>query len=284
MKSEKVAKKPITLFSICAGAFFLALSIIVIIPFYGNFIASFKPGKEIIRNGLNLSIQPEMMSLDNYVYLFSGDSAYFSWFWNSMGLTIVQVLCVLAVSSFVAYGFACYNFKGKNVLFLCVLLTMMVPFEILMLPLYQEIIALSLTDSWTGIILPGVAHASTIFFFRQYLTSIPKEIIAAARVDGATEYGIFFKIIFPVMKPAFAAMAILNGMNSWNNFLWPLLVLRSAENFTLPIGLGSLLSPYGNNYDLLITGAFFSVIPIFALFLAFQRYFLDGMTAGAVKG
>ena len=143
---------------------------------------------------------------------------------------------------------------------------------------------MKLTDSWVGIILPGLTQASTIFFFRQYLLSIPKEIMDAGRVDGSSEYGIYFRLIMPIMKPSFAAMAILNGMNSWNSFLWPLLVFRSEQNFTLPIGLRSLLTPYGNNYDLLIVGSFFSVIPLFILFLAFQRYFLDGMTAGAVKG
>lgn len=264
--------------------FFLIIGILVVIPFYANFISTFKPGKMMFQNGLNLKIEPSVMSLDGWANLFSGNNSYFTWFFNSLGLTIVQVVLVLLVSAFVGYGFSCYNFKGKNPLFLCVLLTMMVPFEILMLPLYNEIIALRLTDNWAGIILPSVANASAIFFFRQYLSSVPHAIIDAGRVDGATEYGIYFKLIMPIMKPSFAAMAILNAMNSWNNFLWPLLVFRNAKNFTLPIGLSTLITPYGSNYDLLIVGAFFSVLPLFALFLAFQRYFIDGMTAGAVKG
>src|SRR5699024_5832703 len=126
--------------------------------------------------------------------------------------------------------------------------------------------------------------AVTIFFFRQYFLGIPKELLEAGRVDGVTEYGIFFKLILPVAKPAIAAMAILNGMIVWNNFLWPLLVLRSPEKFTLPIGLNTLLTPYANNYELLIIGAIFSVIPILVLFLLFQRFFVAGMTAGALKG
>lgn len=270
--------------SVVMFLFFLILGILVIIPFYGNFIASFKPGKMLIQDGLNLNIEPDVMSLDNYVYLFTGDHDYFTWFFNSMGLTIIQVVCVLLVSAFVAYGFACYNFRFKNFLFLMVLLTMMVPFEILMLPLYVQVIDMQLSDTWAGIILPSVAHASTIFFFRQYLSSIPRAIIDAGRVDGSSEYGIYFKLVMPIMKPAFAAMAILNGMSSWNNFLWPLLVFSDDQKFTLPIGLSTLLTPYGNNYDLLIVGAFFSILPLFILFVAFQRYFLDGMTAGAVKG
>ena len=216
--------------------------------------------------------------------LFTGDHSYFTWFFNSMILTILQVALTLFVSAWVGYGFAAYNFRFKNFLFVCVLFVMMVPFEILMLPLYNQINSMNLVDSYAGIILPSIANASTIFFFRQYLSGIPKSLIDAGRIDGASEYGIFFRIILPIMKPSFAAMAILNTMNSWNNLLWPLLVLKSDTKFTLPIGLNTLLTPYGNNYDLLIVGSFFSILPIFILFLCFQKYFVDGMTAGAVKG
>lgn len=153
-----------------------------------------------------------------------------------------------------------------------------------MLPLYQEIIDLKLINSRAGAILPGLCAASTIFFFRQYMSGLPKELLDAGRIDGATEYGISIKIMMPITKPAFAAMSILCAMGSWNNMLWPLLVFRDADKFTLPIGLNTLLTPYGNNYDLLIAGSMFSILPIFVLFLCFQRYFIDGMTAGAVKG
>lgn len=220
----------------------------------------------------------------NYVMLFTDSGNYFRWFLNSVGLTVVQVILTLFISAFVAYGFSAYEFRFKNVLFVCVLLIMSVPFEMLMLPLYVQINDMHLSDNYAAIFLPFLAHASTIFFFRQYLTGMPKEIIEAGRIDGASEYGIFFKLVLPIMKPSFAAMAILNGMNCWNNFLWPLLVLRSSEKYTLPIGLNTLITPYGNNYDLLIVGSFFSILPILILFLCFQKYFIEGMTAGAVKG
>ena len=238
----------------------------------------------LIRNGLNLKLDFSTANLDNYVMLFTESGDYFKWFFNSVILTVVQVVLTLFISAFVAYGFAAYDFKFKNLLFVCVLIIMSVPFEMLMLPLYVQINDMSLADNYAAILLPFLAHASTIFFFRQYLTGIPKELIEAGRIDGASEFGIFFKLIMPIMKPSFAAMAILNGMNSWNNFLWPLLVLRSSEKYTLPIGLNTLITPYGNNYDLLIVGSFFSIIPILVLFLCFQKYFIEGMTAGAVKG
>ncbi|MEJ8304146.1 carbohydrate ABC transporter permease [Saccharibacillus sacchari] len=263
---------------------FTILCAIILIPFYAIALASFKPGEELIRYGLNLKFDLSVMSLDNYTYLFTGQHAYFTWFFNSLLLTVVQVALTLLVSATVAYGFSAYEFKGKNFLFICVLLIMMVPFEILLLPLYTLIFNLGMMNTYSAIVLPGIASAATIFFFRQYLSGIPKEIIAAGRVDGASEYGIYLRLILPIMKPSFAAMAILNGMNSWNNFLWPFMVLSDERKYTLPIGLKTLLTPYGNNYDLLIVGSFFSIIPIFILFIAFQKYFIDGMTAGAVKG
>ncbi|GIO35890.1 L-arabinose transport system permease protein AraQ [Paenibacillus antibioticophila] len=264
--------------------FFAILCILVLIPFYAVALASFKPGGDLVRNGLNLSFDLSRMSLNNYVFLFTGSHSYFTWFFNSVFLTIVQVVLTLFVSAAVAYGFSAYEFRGKNFLFICVLLIMMVPFEILLLPLYKLTNDLGLMNTYSAIVLPGIAGAATIFFFRQYLSGIPREIIAAGRVDGASEYGIYMRLILPIMKPSFAAMAILNGMNSWNNFLWPFMVLSDSNKYTLPIGLKTLLTPYGNNYDLLIVGSFFSIIPIFVLFMAFQKYFIDGMTAGAVKG
>ncbi|MCP1184675.1 carbohydrate ABC transporter permease [Paenibacillus sp. 1781tsa1] len=263
---------------------FIILFVIIMIPFYAVALSSFKPGESLVRYGLNLSLDFEIMSFDNFIFLFTGEHDYFVWFWNSMILTIIQVVLTLFVSAFVAYGFAAYDFKGKNFLFICVLLIMMVPFEILLVPLYSLINDLGMVNSYSAIILPGIANAATIFFFRQYLRSIPKEIIQSGRVDGANEYAIYFRLIMPIMKPSFAAMAILNGMNSWNNLLWPFMVLGDQSKYTLPIGLKTLLTPYGNNYDLLIVGSFFSIIPIFILFIAFQKYFIDGMTAGAVKG
>ena len=264
--------------------FFVVMTVLILIPIWALFVGSFQEGSMLIRYGLNLDLNLESASLDNWVMLFTDSGNYFRWFFNSILLAVLQVIGTLFISAFVAYGFAAYEFRFKNFFFVCVLLILSVPFEMVMLPMYTQINDMNLSNSYVAIVLPFLAHASTIFFFRQYLTGIPKEIIEAGRIDGATEYGIFFRLIIPVMKPSFAAMAILNGMNSWNNLLWPLLVLRSAEKYTLPIGLNTLVTPYGNNYDLLIVGSFFSILPILILFLCFQKYFIEGLTAGAVKG
>lgn len=263
---------------------FTALAILIILPIYVLFIASFKPGGDLLQYGLNLELNLDRWSLDNYRLLFFGKHDYWTWFINSILLTVFTVIATLLVSAFVGYGFAAYEFKGRNFLFVIVLIILSIPLEVVMLPLYKQMSVWHMMDSYGAIVLPFMAHASTIFFFRQYLLGIPKSLLEAGRIDGATEYGIFFRLIMPIMKPAFAAMAILNGMNAWNNYLWPLLVIRSADKYTLTIGLNTLINPYGDNYSLLIVGSFFSIIPIFILFICFQKYFIEGMTAGAVKG
>ena len=276
-----------TFLSILATGWFAILSIIIVFPLVAGLIASFRPGTELIRRGLSIDLDFSTMTLANYKYLF-GDNAdsqkYMMWYKNSLILTLVSVVLTLFVCYIVAYGLTMYNYKLKNFLFFLVIATMMVPFEILILPLYKEMISLKLIDTMAGVVLPGICGASTIFFFRQYMTGLPKELLDAGRIDGATEYGICFKIMLPITKPAFAAMSILCAMGAWNNVLWPMLVFRSAEKFTLPIGLNTLLTPYGNNYDVLIAGSMFGIIPVFIVFLCFQRYFIEGMTAGAVKG
>ena len=273
--------------SFFATLWFAFISFVIIFPVFSGFIASFRPGRELIRRGLSINLDIKTMSLDNYRYLFTpnADSAkYWMWFKNSMVLTIVSVVLTLLICYFIAYGLTMYDFKLKNVLFFLVIATMMVPFEILLLPLYKEMTQLKLMDTLAGVILPGLCGASTIFFFHQYMLSLPKELLDAGRIDGANEYYISVRIMMPIVKPAFSAMAILCAMGAWNNMLWPLMVFRSANKFTLTIGLNTLLTPYGNNYDVLIAGSMLAILPIFIVFLLFQRYIIDGMTAGAVKG
>ena len=273
--------------SFFATLWFALISAVIIFPVFSGFLASFRPGRELIRRGLSINLDFKTMSLYNYQYLFTpnADSAkYWKWFKNSMVLTLVTVVLTLLICYFIAYGLTMYEFPLKNFLFFLVIATMMVPFEILLLPLYKEMTQLKLMDTLAGVILPGLCGASTIFFFHQYMLSLPKELLDAGRIDGANEYYISVRIMMPIVKPAFSAMAILCAMGAWNNMLWPLMIFRSASKFTLTIGLNTLLTPYGNNYDVLIAGSMLAILPIFVVFLLFQRYIIDGMTAGAVKG
>ena len=215
---------------------FSILAVLILLPIWVLLVASFKPGEDLLQNGLNFDLHISKMNLDNYVLLFWGQHDYWRWFFNSISLTVLTVAGTLLISSFVGYGFAAYDFKGKNFFFILVLLILSIPLEVVMLPLYKQISSWKMMDSYTAIVLPFLAHASTIFFFRQYLVSIPRSLMEAGRIDGASEYGIFFRLIVPLMKPAFSAMAILNGMNAWNNYLWPLLVIRSSEKYPLTLG------------------------------------------------
>ena len=278
--------------AILMTVFFVILCILFLIPLYALVLGTFKGGAELFVSGLNLNPTPEKLHLNAWRYLFTGVMSngelsphkYFMWYRNSLGLVLVQGVLTLLLSSMVAYGIAKYNFKGRNAIFMCVLLVMMVPLEILMLPMYTQVNAMGLRNSYAGVMLPFLVNMSSVFFFRQFLSGIPYEMIEAARVDGCTEYGIFFKIIMPVMKPAYASMAVLTGMGAWNALLWPMLVLSSDTKYTIPIGLDTLWTPYGNNYDLMITGSCFAILPLLLIYLFAQRFIVEGMTAGAVKG
>ena len=270
--------------SVLLFVFFVIVAGITLLPLILLLVSSFRPGSDLMRYGLNFNIDWAAANLDNYKLLFSGQNNYFNWYKNSLIITVVQLVLALFLSACVGYGFAMYEFKMKNLLFGCVLLVMMIPTEVIILPLYRLIINMGIMDSMWGIILPYLVVPMLIFFFRQYLSGIPKDFLDAARVDGCTEYGIFARIMIPLMKPSFAAMGIYQGMQSWNNFLWPMIVMRTQSKITLTVGLQSLMSPYGNNYDILIAGSCFAILPILILFVCFQSYFIEGMTAGGVKG
>ncbi|GLO64602.1 carbohydrate ABC transporter permease [Oceanobacillus kimchii] len=279
-----VEKRKNTILTWIGTISFTIISLIALFPIISLIISSFRPSSELMRQGISFKINLSELSLDNYTYLFTQAGEYWAWYGNSLVISALTIILSLFFSSMVGYALAVYDFKGKNLFFVLVLLILMIPFEILMLPLYQLMINTQLIDTYFAVILPMVVAPVAVFFFRQYALGLPVQLMDAARIDGSTEYGIFFKIMLPLMGPSLAAMAILQGLSSWNNFLWPLLVLRSNDMFTLPLGLATLLTPYGNNYDVLIVGSVLTIIPIVILFIFFQRYFIAGLTTGGVKG
>ena len=289
MNSKKRTKPVLTVLMVL---FFTGLAVLILIPLYALILGTFKGGAELFVSGLNLKIIPEKLHLNAWRYLFTGVMSngeynphdYFIWYKNSLLLVVIQGTLTLFFSSMVAYGIAMYKFKLRNLVFMCVLLVMMVPQEILILPMYTQINAMGLRNSYAGVMLPFIANMSAIFFFRQFLQGIPHELLDAGRVDGCNEYSIFLRIIVPIMKPAYASMAVLVGMGAWNAMLWPMLVISDMKKYTIPIGLNTLWSPYGNNYDLMITGSCFAKVPLLILYLFAQRFIIQGMTAGSVKG
>lgn len=278
-------KRKITFGKVALVSLFIVVALCAVFPFYYLLLASFRPSDQLFRRGMDFGLDPGLMTLKNYHYIFFGKGQiYFYWYRNSILITSLYTVSALFLSSLVGYGLAVYNFKGKNLIFTLVLFVLMVPLEILMLPLYRMLIYMKLVNTFAGVVLPFIVSPLGIFFFRQYASGLHRDYLDAGRIDGCSEYGLFFKIMAPLMTPAYGAMAILLSMRSWNDFVWPLLVLRTNKMFTIPIGLSGLMSPYGNNYDLLISGAVLAVIPISILFILNQKSFIAGLTAGGVKG
>ena len=271
--------------TVLATLLMVILAIFTLSPFYFMFLSSLKPGTEMLRYGLSFKIDPGISSFKNYEALNTyREGIYWDWYKSSLILMVIQTLVGLILGSMVGYGLAMYDFKGKNLVITIVLLLMMVPFEILLLPLYQMLIKAKLINSYFGVILPYLVPPFMVFFFRQYCMSLPKEMMEAARMDGCSDFGIFLRIMVPNMIPAYGAMTILSCMNAWNNLLWPLIVLSNDRKFTIPIGMATTITPYGNAYDILMPGAVMAVVPIVIIYLFAQKTFIAGLTSGAVKG
>jgi arabinosaccharide transport system permease protein len=255
-------------------------------PIFALVLASFRPARDLMRYGIAFkTLIPDSLDPKNFLALATTrDGVYFTWFKNSLILTVLQAGLSLILSSFVGYGLGVYRFKGRNLIFIVVLAVMLVPLQILILPLYKLMAALGIMNNYLGVLAPFVVSPFAIFFFRQYSLGIPKDYLDAGRIDGLGEFGIFFRLTAPLMAPAFGAMAILMSQQAWNSFLWPLIVMRTGNMFPLTIGLNSLLTPYGNNYDMLIAGSCAASVPIILLFFFFQRFFISGLSAGGIKG
>lgn len=263
--------------------FFLAVGIIVLFPLYAIALASFKPSTEIMRQGLNIKIESHLLSWHNFKSVIE-HRYFFRWYGNSLLIATIFTVSSVILSSLVGYALAIYQFKGRNLIFVLVLATLMLPTEIIILPLYKLMISLQMVNTYWAVIIPFVVAPLPIFFFRQYVSGLPRDFVDAGRIDGCTELGILIRIFMPLMAPAFGAMAILQAISSWNNFLWPLIVLRANEKFTIPIGISTLITPYGTNFDVLVAGSLVSILPLLVLYIFFQRYFISGLTVGGVKG
>ena len=285
MASNRIDGKKRTVLSVLATALMILIAIFAMVPFAFMFMSSLKPGTEMMRYGLTLRLDPEISSFENYTALNTyRDGVYWHWYKSSAVIMVMQTGIGLFFGSLVGYGLAMYEFRGKNLIFTLVLIVMMLPFEILLLPMYQMMIRMKMMDHYFGVVIPYLVPPFMIFFFRQYCLGIPRELMEAGRIDGCTDYGIFWRIMVPILIPAFGAMTILSCMNSWNNLLWPMIILQSETKHTIPIGMGTTITPYGNAYDVLMPGAVMAVVPIIVIYLFAQKTFIAGLTAGSVKG
>jgi len=261
----------------------VAVAFCALFPVYFLVVASLQPTQYMFSRGLNL-VLGSTATLDNYKTLFEyRHGLYSTWYINSVSITVIQTVASVLLSSLVGYALGMYTFKGKKLVFTLMLLVMMIPLEIIMLPLYKLTINLKIINTRAGVILPFVLSPVCIFFFQQFASGLDHSYMEAGRIDGCTEFGIYTRIMVPLMKPAFGAMTILMAMNSWNGFLWPLIQLRTNKNLTLPIGLASLISADAQKMEVLLPGSVLSILPIVILFLLNQRKFIAGLTSGGVK-
>lgn len=203
---------------------------------------------------------------------------------NSAFLATSTVCIQLLFSSLAGFALAKYEFKGKKTLVVLMLATMMIPGQLTMAPLYELLHRLGLVDTYLGLLIPGAVSVFGIFLFRQSIVQVPDELLQAARIDGCSEFEIYWNIVMPVSRPMIGAFSLMAFMGSWNSFLWPQIILHNKDLFTLPIALNQLRGAYDNEAGMLMAGTLVSVIPVVLIFLALQKEFMAGLTAGAVKG
>ena len=267
-----------------AAAYLLVvgLSVAMMFPFVWMLSSSFKPYSEIFAG---TSFLPENPTFHNYVSLFQQSDALLK-LWNSFYIATTATLISVFLCSMGGYAFAKFRFPGRAYLFGFMLASMALPFAVVMVPLFVMMRnVFHWIDTPWPLIVPTAANAFGIFFMRQYMFSIPDDIIESARIDGASEFSIFMRIVLPTSLPALISLSIIFFMSSWNNFLWPLAVLRSDPVQTVPVMLDSLQGPPGRTaFDVLMAGSVVSVLPMLIVFLLLQRHLVAGVTAGAVKG
>ena len=209
------------------------------------------------------------------------------WFANSVSIAIIQTGLTLIIASLAAYAFARIPFRGNKIAFVAVLATLMIPVQVTLIPTYIMLSRLRLVNTFRGLIAPGLAGAFGVFLLKQFFEGIPAELEDAARIDGAGRIGIFFKIILPLSTAAITALAIFSALGSWNNFLWPLIVLQDTQKMTLPVGLAAVLQgTYATrNYGVLMAAAFIASAPVLALYIVFQDRIIKGVAiTGIIKG
>jgi multiple sugar transport system permease protein len=207
------------------------------------------------------------------------------YFYNSLVVAVIVVLSTLVFSALAGYGFAKFSFPGKNLCFLIVLSTLMIPFQILLIPLYVLMHSLGWTNNYAGLIIPGALSAFGVFLMRQFCLTLPDELLDAARIDGAGEIGIFARIVLPLLKPPLASLAIITFLGSWNNFLWPLIVVNKADLFTLPVGMTIFTQPLRAPYwTYIMAVSTVATLPVVIVFVALQKYFIQGVVLSGMKG
>jgi ABC-type glycerol-3-phosphate transport system permease component len=262
--------------------------LVMVVPFIWMASASLRQPEDLYSHGVRLlPTDPETgrlnVTLNNYREVMA-QLPFGRMFVNSLFVAIVATLFNLFFNTLAAYAFARINFPFKEKIFGFMLASLMIPFYVIMIPLVYITKNLGMYDSLWGLIIPVCMSVYNVFLIRQFIIGIPIELEEAATLDGCSRFGIFWHVIIPLSKPVLAVVGIFTFMFNWNNFTWPLVLITSQDKFTLPLGLGMLMTQSDSKYHLLLAGATITIIPMVIIFLIMQKYIIKGMTMGAVKG
>ncbi len=259
------------------------LAITMVVPFLWMISTSFKTAEEI----LFPNFFPNNATLENYHFVLT-DTALPRWYVNSLIVAVFSTVSVAFFDSIAGFAFAKYNFPGKRIIFIAFLGSLMVPTEMLIIPWFIMSVNPPFGPTWVdtywGIAFPGVITAAGIFLMRQFMQGVPDELLDAGRIDGVSEFGLYWRIALPLSMAAIGALCIFNFLGNWNAFLWPLIVTSSLQMFTLPVGLQFFSSEFTSDWHLVMTGATLSLLPLLLIVIIFQRYIIEGIALTGVKG
>ncbi len=272
--------KPPTASTVVRTTLLIAGALLVMAPVIWAVLSSFKSQQELAQTPPTLF--PHHPTLDNYT---TGLKAFdfLHYLMNSVIVTVSATVLTLVINSMAAYALAKYNFRGRNVLFVITLATIMIPLQVILLPVYQVAAHLGLVNSLLGLIIPPAATPTGVFLLRQYMLTLPDEMIEAARVDGAGEFAIFWRIILPLSRPALAVVAIFSIIWRWNDFLWPLIIAQDESKQTLPVAIARFASQQAIPFNQILAVSVVTIIPIVIMFLFLQRHIISGLAQGAIK-
>lgn len=261
----------------------LLFALATLFPIYFMIMSSF--GDPIEAGAASVSLWPGKFSLESYKFFFNYSDYSYRWLWNSLVVATVVMVSNVIFATMAGYAFAKIQFRGRSVLFAVLLAAMMIPYQVTQVPLYILIVNIfEIQNTYRALILPSIVTVYNIFLAKQFMSSIPKEILESAKVEGASQFKIFIQIIMPLSKTVMAVMAILTFMDTWNTFFWPFLVTNSMDMQTIQVGLKNFRFANTTYFAPMMAGATISAVPMFILFFSLQRYFLEGVTVGAVKG
>jgi len=273
-------RRPPSVSAVVRGTVLVTAALVMVAPIAWAVLSSMKSRNELAER--TPSLLPDQLSLSNYTEALDRFD-FVRYFTNSVIVTVAATVLTLTINSMAAFALAKYNFRGRNALFLLTLATIMIPLQVILLPVYRVVSDLGMTNSLLGLIIPPAATPTGVFLLRQYMLSLPDELLEAARIDGAGELRIFLRIVLPLCRPALAVVAIFSVIWRWNDFLWPRIVAQKESVHTLPVALARMNSELVVPFNLVLAMSVMSILPVIILFLLMQRQIISGIAETGLK-